>query len=140
MYSHSRHGFALAYSLIIGLLCVMICFSLFSLELLRAKNIDNYSEYVLKTEASKKYNQKLLKMLSEYIYSNINNIGEVNIKKYFVSKPDFIIKYERYYIKYNNVNNYFNITENNGSSKIISTYKYFVESSKIIYQKVQPAQ
>lgn len=132
---HKKHGFALGYSLVIGLLCVIICLSLLSMEILRSENIDNYNNYILHTEINKNNTNKLFKLLYNYINANVGVVGKINIRNYFIKETDFKIIYEGYFIKYDKNNDYFytGLVYNN---QITDYYNYLVQSSDIIFQKV----
>lgn len=137
MHSERKQGFALIYSLIIGLLCVIICISILSLELSRSENINNYEKYIFKSDINKDYENKLLNLLSKHIHDNIPNVRNGNIRIYFIKNHDFKIIMNNYYIAYDNANDYFYIAlVQDGENKIIDNYSYDVSASGLIIYSI----
>lgn len=103
----NRSGFILVYVLFIGSICLSIAASCYKTEYLIRKNSLNFQKYSLKVNGIQKQKEYLLTQLDQYIYKNINDITEDEIKKYFQDAQSFSLSYEQCYVTYFNSRNCF---------------------------------
>lgn len=71
------------------------------MEFLIKENSIKLQKNILKVDKSQKSKEYLLTELDEYIYVNVKDITEEDIKKFFSSLNDFTLIYEESCIKYN---------------------------------------
>lgn len=127
-------GYILIYVLIISSLCLSIVFGCYKMEFLRRENSIKMKKNALKVDKTQKCKEYLLTELDEYIYENVNNVTEEDIKNYFSAVNGFSLTYEQCCVKYNKDKNYF-LVEYYINNKFYKEefYQYKVNGTSIIY-------
>lgn len=133
-----KKGYVLLYTLILGLLCIIMAVCCFTLELQIRKNNLSYRNYCLKPNINEEYKENLLTLLNKSIKNSVADITSNNIKDYYILNCNsFKITYKKSYIIYDKNNDdfimYSYYDEYYHREDI---YKYKINEGKLIYMYV----
>lgn len=129
------------YTLIIGLIIIMMTSYIFVLEMEKKSYILNLKDHVTDKSYSRETEEYLFSQMNDYIMSNNVNINKSELYKLFSSKPDKNrIGNEEYFIYYDLSIDKFVIRQNYRNKKIkrnIYMYNYIDGKINYIYSYSQ---
>lgn len=130
-----KKGFIMMYTLIIGMIMLVLAACIFSLQAYEMKYTISLKKHLLSEDKYERYKAYNLTKLNDFIYNNIGAVTEENIKGYFYNTPNkTIVVFEDTEVLYNSDSQCFEIImpyEEHYFRKDI--YKFEVEDGKVEY-------
>jgi len=89
----TKKGFILIYTILVGLICLIIMMYIFDIQVLEMKYSTSTKRYVLKEDNYQKYKEYLMTLFFKYTDMNNKKIKEVGINTFFNNLENDIVKY-----------------------------------------------
>ncbi len=103
----TKKGFILIYTILVGLICLIIMMYIFDIQVLEMKYSTSTKRYVLKEDNYQKYKEYLMTLFFKYTDMNNKKIKEVGINTFFNNLENDIVKYGEGKVIYSNTTNEF---------------------------------
>ena len=103
----------MVYTILTAFLCILICMTIFSLELYKRKDTTSYVQYISHLSSNQESKEFILTNVNSILTQNVNLINKIDIDNYLVSNKNLI------YLKHNKD---FSIYDNEKKILVISCY------------------
>lgn len=106
----TKKGFILIYTVLVGLICLIIMMYIFDLQMAEAEYSSSNKTYILKEDNYQKYKEYLMTLFYTYIDENDDVIKTLGIDEFFYNTKGNIVTYDKAKVIYSNVTKVFIFT------------------------------
>ena len=103
----TKKGFILVYTLLVGILCLIIMMYIFDIQMSQIKYSTTNKRYLLKDDNYQRDKEYLMTLFSTYIDTNKVEIKRLKITNFFHDITGSVVSYQAAKVTYNNITNEF---------------------------------
>lgn len=103
----TKKGFILVYTLLVGILCLIIMMYIFDIQMSQIKYSTTNKRYLLKDDNYQMDKEYLMTLFSTYIDTNKVEIKRLKITNFFHDITGSVVSYQAAKVTYNNTTNEF---------------------------------